>query len=394
MKPNRRSNVLILALSLSVFLAACGGAASETTTTQAPASSTTSGEATTTTETTVSTETTASGEPFKVAFILLGTAADGGWNLGHDQGRLAVEEVFGDLVETTVKESVPESPQVLQVIDDLVADGNKMIFGTSFGYMDFMLEAAAKYPDVIFEHVTGYKTSENMANYNGAQEDAKYLAGMAAGAVAETGQLGYVAPFAIPLIIKHINAWTLGAQSVNPEATVQVVWLNSWFDPAAERQAAESLISSGAEVIGHSQDTPSACQAAEAAGLFCTGNTTDQSEFTPEAWLTGDVVNWGTYYVERVRQAMEGTWETGANYAGMADGLVELATIGPAVDDETRTAIETAEAGIIDGSLAYLTGPISDQAGEVRVADGVTMTLEEILGWDWFVQGIEGSPTG
>ena len=389
--PTRRS---VFALCLTLLLAACGGNVAETTTEATAASTTTADESTATTETTTATETTAATEPFKVAFILLGTAADGGWNLGHDQGRLAVEEEFGDLVETTVKESVPESPQVLQVIDDLVADGNQMIFGTSFGYMDFMLEAAAKYPDVIFEHVTGYKTSENMANYNGAQEDAKYLAGMAAGAASESGQLGYVAPFAIPLIIKHINAWTLGAQSVNPDATVQVVWLNSWFDPAAERQAAESLIASGADVIGHSQDTPSACQAAEAEGLFCTGNTTDQAEFTPEAWLTGDVVNWGVYYVERVRQAMEGTWETGANYAGMADGMVELASIGPAVDDETRAAIEEARAGISDGTLAYLTGPISDQAGEVRVADGVTMTLEEVLGWDWFVQGIEGSPTG
>jgi basic membrane protein A len=338
--------------------------------------------------------TTAPPEPFHVAFMLLGSASDGGWNLSHDLGRRAVEAEFGEKVVTTLKEGIPESPQVLQVIDDLVVDGAQMIFGTSFGYMDFMLEAAEKYPDVIFEHATGYKTAPNMANYTGAQEDSKYLAGIAAGAAAENGKLGYVAPFAIPLIIKAVNAWALGAQSVNPDATVEVVWLNSWFDPAAERQAAESLIADGAQVVGHSQDTPSACQAAEAAGVFCTGNTIYQGDFTPNAWLTGDVINWGQYVVQRVGEALAGTWETGSFYGTMSNGVMEIAPFGQAVDAETRTLIETTRDGIADGSFAYFVGPISDQSGELRVPEGEKMSFEEIVTMDWFVEGILGSPSG
>ena len=360
-------NVLALVVGFALVASACGSDA--TTTTTPP-------------------------EQFHVAFMLLGSASDGGWNLSHDLGRRAVEAEFGEKVVTTLKEGIPESPQVLQVIDDLVVDGAQMIFGTSFGYMDFMLEAAEKYPDVIFEHATGYKTAPNMANYTGAQEDSKYLAGIAAGAAAENGKLGYVAPFAIPLIIKAVNAWALGAQSVNPDATVEVVWLNSWFDPAAERQAAESLIADGAQVVGHSQDTPSACQAAEAAGVFCTGNTIDQGDFTPNAWLTGDVINWGQYVVQRVGEALAGTWETGSFYGTMSNGIMEIAPFGQAVDAETRTLIETTRNGIADGSFSYFVGPIFNQSGELSVPEGEKMSFEEIVTMDWFVEGILGSPSG
>ena len=385
LRKRRIWHMLILLASFTLLAAACGDDGEVGTTTAAP---------TTAAPTTAAPTTTQAPEPLKVAFILLGSPSDGGWNLGHDLGRQAVVAAYGDQVETTLKESVPESPQVVQVIDDLVADGHKMIFGTSFGYMDFMLEAAEKYPDVIFEHATGFKTAPNMANYTGAQEDAKYLAGIAAGAAAENGKLGYVAPFPIPLIIKAVNAWALGAQAVNPDATVEVVWLNSWFDPAAERQAAESLIADGAEVVGHSQDTPSACQAAEAAGLFCTGNTIDQGEFTPGAWLTGDVINWGTYYVQRVGEVLDGTWETGAFYGTMADGVMEIAPFGEAVAEDTRALINDTRDRIADGSFSYFTGPIRDQSGELRVPDGTSMSFEEIVTMDWFVEGILGSPTG
>jgi len=199
---------------------------------------------------------------------------------------------------------------------------------------------------------------------------------------------------AIPLIIKAINAWALGAQSVNPDATVEVVWLNSWFDPAAERQAAESLIADGAQVVGHSQDTPSACQAAEAAGVFCTGNTIDQGDFTPKAWLTGDVINWGQYAVQRVGEAMAGTWETGSFYGTMSSGVMEIAPFGEAVDAGTRALIETTRDGIADGSFSYFVGPISDQSGELVVPEGEKMSFEEIVTMDWFVEGILGSSSG
>jgi basic membrane protein A len=333
-------------------------------------------------------------EPFKAAWIYLGSPTDGGWTLGHDEGRKAVEAALGDQVETTFKANVPESPQVLQVIDDLVRDGNKIIFGTSFGYMDYMLESAEKYPDVYFEHVTGFKTAENMSTYNGAQHEANYLAGIAAAKASETGKLGYVAPFPIPIIISAVNAWTLGAQSVNPDITTRVVWTNTWFDPAAEKKAAESLLAAGVDVIGESQDTPSACQAAEAAGAFCTGNTYDQAEFSPGSWLTGNVLDWGGYYTERVEAAMNGTWETHAYYGSIGDGMVDIASFGSAVDQETRDQIEEVKSSLASSPNSDFTGPIMDQSGEERVAAGEVLPLEDILSMDWFVAGTIGSPTG
>jgi basic membrane protein A len=324
----------------------------------------------------------------------LGSPSDGGWTLGHDEGRLAVEEALGDKVETTFKEGVPESPQVSQVIDDLVRDGNKIIFGTSFGYMDYMLEAAETYPDVVFEHVTGFKTADNMATYNGAQHEANYLAGMAAAKASKTGKLGYVAPFPIPIIISAVNAWTLGAQSVNPDATTRVVWTNTWFDPTAEKQAAESLLAAGADVIGESQDTPAACQAAEAAGGYCTGNTYDQKEFSPKSWLTANILDWAGYYTQRVEAAMNGEWESHAYYGNIGDGMVDLASFGDAVDQETRDLIEEKKAEIAATPNSDFTGPIKDQSGQERVPAGEILPVEDILAMDWFVAGIEGSPTG
>jgi basic membrane protein A and related proteins len=333
-------------------------------------------------------------EPIKAAWIYLGSPEDGGWTLGHDEGRKAVEAALGDQVETTFKANVPESPQVSQVIDDLVADGNKIIFGTSFGYMDYMLEAAKKYPDVYFEHVTGFKTSTNMSTYNGAQHEANYLAGIAAAKASKSGKLGYVAPFPIPIIISAVNAWALGAQSVNPDVTVRVVWTNTWFDPAVEKQAAESLLASGADVIGESQDTPSACQAAEAAGAKCTGNTYDQAQFTPDAWLTGNVLDWAGYYTERVQAAIDGTWKTQAYYGNLGDGMVDIASFGKSVDPPTRDLIEQTKSEIAATPNSDFAGPIVDQDGKERVASGEILSIEDTLGMDWFVAGVIGSPKG
>jgi basic membrane protein A len=257
-----------------------------------------------------------------------------------------------------------------------------------------MLEAAEKYPDVYFEHVTGFKTADNMSTYNGAQHEANYLAGIAAAKASETGQLGYVAPFPIPIIISAVNAWTLGAQSVNPDATTRVVWTNTWFDPTAERQAAESLLAAGADVIGESQDTPSACQAAEAAGAFCTGNTYDQSEFSPDSWLTANILDWGGYYTERVEAAMNGEWTSHSYYGNLGDGMVDIAPFGSSVDQETRDQIEEKKASIAETPNSDFTGPITDQSGQERVAAGKVLPLEDILSMDWFVAGIEGSPSG
>lgn len=334
------------------------------------------------------------GEPVKAAFIYVGPINDGGWSQAHNEGREYVEEQLGDAVETTFKESVPEGPETVQVIEDLIKDGNTIIFGTSFGFGDAMLELAEKYPDVRFEHATGVETRDNLATYFGASEDTIYLTGIAAGAASESGKIGFVAPFPIPEVIRHINAFLIGAREVNPDATVQVVWTNTWFDPTTERQAAESLIQAGVDVIASGQDSPATGEAAQAAGLPFVGYDSDQSENFADIWLTASLYNWGPYYTERIQAVIDGTWETGEYYGDISDGFVSLAPFGDLVDEETRSLIEQRQDELASGDFYELTGPLTDQDGELRVEDGVRMTLEEILVMDWFVEGVIGSATG
>src|SRR3954453_11024578 len=217
-----------------------------------------------------------SSKTIKAAWVYVGTTDDAGWTAAHDAGRRYAIAKLGDKVQTTFKENVPEGPQAKQVIEDLIRDGNKIIFGTSFGYQDAMVAEAAKHPDVYFEQATGSKLSKNLAEYYGAGEDAIYLSGMAAGAASKSGQLGYVAPFAIPEVIRDINAWTLGAQTTHPGAKVKVVWTNTWFDPDKESKAAQSLVSAGADVLGQNQDSPATGQVAKTEGLKWTGYDSDQ----------------------------------------------------------------------------------------------------------------------
>ncbi|MDX6561552.1 MAG: basic rane protein, partial [Gaiellales bacterium] len=245
---------------------------------------------------------------FKVAWIYVGPHNDHGWSQAHDAGRLSVQKTLGSKVQTTYKENVPEGPQTAQVIDSLVRDGNKMIFATSFGYQDAMVAAAKKYPDVTFEQATGYKTSKNLAVYFGAGEDAIYLSGMAAGAASKTGVIGYVVPFAIPEVIRHANAFALGAQATHPGAKIKLVWTKSWLSPDKEKKAAESLHKSGgADVIGQNVDSPAAGQYAEAAGIPWVGYDSDAKSFAPKSWLTAAVYDWGPYYLSRVKADMAGT---------------------------------------------------------------------------------------
>ena len=250
--------------------------------------------------------------PIKAAWIYVGPHNDGGWSQAHDRGRLYVQKALGKKVVTTYKESVPEGPQASQVIDSLVRDGNKIIFATSFGYMDAMAAAAKKYPDVYFEHATGYKTAKNFANYFGAGEDAIYLSGIAAGAATKSNTVGYIVPFPIPEIIRHANAFALGVQLVKPTAKVKLVWTKSWFDPAKERKAAESLAAAGADVIGQNVDSPAAGQFAQSKGLPWVGYNSNSQKFAPTSWLVAAVYDWGPYYLKRVRAAANGTWKTGS----------------------------------------------------------------------------------
>jgi basic membrane protein A len=341
-------------------------------------------------------ETTAGsdGDPTKVAFVYVGPVGDAGWTKKHDDGRKQLEEELGDDVETTFLENVQEGASSEAVFERLAREGNEVIFGTSFGYGDQMLAVAEKYPDVVFEHATGYQVAENMGTYFGAAEEARYLSGMAAGAMTESNEIGYVAAFPIPEVLRGINAFTLGARRVNPDAEVSVVWTSTWFDPVIEKEAAESALNGGADVVAQHQDTPAAGEAAQAAGARWVGYNDDMSQFAPEAWLTAPTWDWGPFYVETVQSVIDGTWESDQYYGDMEDGLVNLAPVSEDVPEDVRTEIEEVQGEIVDGSFAPFTGPVSDQDGEERIAEGEVPPLEDLLAMDWFVEGVVGSPTG
>ncbi len=333
-------------------------------------------------------------EPIKAAFVYVGPIGDAGWTKKHDDGRLSLEAALGDCVETSFLESVPEGAESEAVFERLARDGNDIIFGTSFGYMDQMLAVSERFPDVVFEHATGFKVSENMGTYFGAAEEARYLSGMAAAAVTESDQIGYVAAFPIPEVLRGINAFTLGAQRVNPDVTVEVVWTSTWFDPVVEKEAAEALLNGGSDVIAQHQDTPSAGEAAQTAGGYWVGYNDDMSRFAPEAWLTAPVWDWGPFYISAVEAVRDGTWESDQYYGNMADGMVTLADVADVVPEDVRSEIATVQDQIIDGSFAPFTGPVTDQDGNVVVADGEVPDLGTLLGMDYFVSGVVGSATG
>jgi basic membrane protein A len=365
--------VVALVLCLALFAAACGD---DDDTTAASGNGSGSGSK--------------SSEVLKVAFVYVGPIGDAGWTKKHDDGRKELEQALGDKVETTYLESVPEGAQSQRVFEDLARKGNKLIFGTSFGYMDPMLAAAKKYPDTVFMHATGFKTSKNMGTYFGAAEEARYLTGIAAGKATKNGKIGYVAAFPIPEVLRGINAFTLGARSVRPDATVQVAWTSTWFGPDTEKQAAESLLAAGVDVVSQHQDTPATGEAAEAANAKWAGYNDDMSKFAPNAWLTAPTWDWGPFYIKTAKQVLDGTWKTEQYYGDMADGLVNLAPFGPSVDDATKQLIAEKTAAIKDGSFKPFTGPIKDQAGNEKIPAGKSASLADLLSMDYFVQGVIG----
>lgn len=336
---------------------------------------------------------TPAGEPLKVAFVYVGPVGDLGWTWAHDQGRLALEDAFPN-VETVYQENVPENPaDAERVIRQFAQDGADIIFTTSFGYMDPTINVAKDFPETTFVHISGYKTAENVSTGFGKIEEPRYVSGQVAGAMTETNQIGYVAAFPIPEVIRGINAFTLGVREVNPEATVRVVWTNTWFDPAKERAAAEALLDGGADVIAQHQDTAGPQQAAEDRGLYSVGYNADMSPLAPEAVLTSAIWNWGTYYTDVVQGVMDGTWESNQFWGGWQDGLVDLAPIADFVPEEVRAAAEEEIGRFKSGEetiYTIFTGPLADQTGEVRVPEEQAMTDEELLGMNWFVEGVDG----
>ena len=307
---------------------------------------------------------------FKAAWIYVGPHNDGGWSQAHDAGRLWVQKSLGSKVQTTFKENVPEGPQVCQVIESLIRDGNKIIFATSFGFQTCMASEAKKHPDVLFEQATGTLQSKNLAEYFGAGEDANYLAGISAGAATKKNVIGLVVAFPIPEVIRHTNAFTLGAQTLNPKAKVKIVWTNSWFDPAKEKKAAESLVAAGADVLAQNVDSPATGQYAQSKKLPWVGYDSDARKFAPTSWLTAPVYNWGPYYLSRVKAAMAGTWKTGFYYGNLKDGFVKLAPFGPGVSVKTKALIASKLKALVDGTFYEFTGPLYDQSGKLRVAKG------------------------
>ena len=326
-------------------------------------------------------------EPLKIAFVHVGPVADKGWSWAHDQGAQFVKAQLGDAVEITTLEIIPEGSDSQRVFEDLAAAGNKLIFGTSFGYMDPMLAAAENYPDVVFMHATGFKEGPNMGSYFGAAEEGRYLSGMAAGAATETNLIGYVAAFPIPEVLRGINAFTLGVLEVNPDAQVQVVWTSTWFDPPKEGSAAESLLDAGADVIAMHQDSAAPGQAADAAGAKWVGYNTDMTEFAPDAWLTAAIWDWGPFYLRTAQEVIDGTWTSTKFYGNMEGGMVAIAPFGSSVPDDIRALITERMGQIIDGSFSVLPDPIVDQ-------DGNSRELGDIQIMDYFVSGVIGSATG
>jgi basic membrane protein A len=335
--------------------------------------------------------------PLKVAWILPGPHNDHGWSQAHYDAMQYVQKQLGSKVQTTYKENIATGPQLEQTVSSLVNQGYTMIFGTSYGY--FSPALAAKYPKVLFEQATMIDTSKNLSEYFGSAEDTIYLSGMAAGAAAKCNTLGYVVAFPTPEIIRHTNAWALGAEATHPGAQIKVVFTNSWFDPAGETKAAESLRAAGACVLGQNVDSPATGQYAEKIGIPWVGYDSNAESFAPKQWLTASVYNWGPYYLRRIKSALANTWKPGFYYGSINDGLTALAPFGPSVSSATKALILKREKQIEKGTFYEFNGPLYDQSGKLRIPAGSKMHLlvggtNSLYGMNWFVKGVIGSPSG
>ena len=329
-------------------------------------------------------------EEINPGYVFISPAGDGGWTYMQDVGRRAVDATFPGL-KSAVVEGVEEGPGAVAVMERLIRQNNsKLIFACSFGYMDFVQEVAQKYPDVTFMHISGYKRAENVGTIFGRMYQPRYLSGLVAGSVSESGNLGYVAAYPIPEVIRMINAFTLGARKINPDATVRVVWLFSWYDPGKEKEAAQALIEAGCDLLGMHADTGAVAQAAEEAGVYVIGYNNDMIQYAPTKHLTAPIWNWARFFAPIVQQVADGTWKSEDIWWGMAEGAVDLAPFGPAVPEDVQKMVNDEKARIIAGEQLVFTGPIKDQTGTVRVPEDVTMSDEEIWSMDWFVEGVLG----
>ncbi|MEO6031984.1 MAG: BMP family ABC transporter substrate-binding protein [Burkholderiaceae bacterium] len=347
------------------------------------------------TETAAAASAPAATGPLKVAFAYIGPVGDGGWTFAHDNARKALEKEFGDKIVTSFVEKVPEGADAERVFRDLASQGNTLIFGTTFGYMEPMLKAAADLPNVKFEHATGYKTAPNMRTYDSRTYQGAYLAGVIAGGMTKTNTLGVVGSVPIPEVVRNINSFTLGALSVNPKIKTKVVWVNEWFDPPKETEAAQSLMNGGVDVLMQNTDSSAVLQAAEKAGKYAFGWDSDMTAYAPKAHLASAVINWAPYYTKSVKEALDGTWKGDERaWWGVKEGAIDLVSISDKVPAELKEKAEKAKAGLKDGSLVIWKGPIFSNDGKEVLKQDEAADDKFLGAINFFVKGVEGTVPG
>jgi basic membrane protein A len=335
-------------------------------------------------------------EPLKIAFAYVGPVGDGGWTFAHDNGRKAIEKEFGDKIQTSFVEKVPEAADAERVFRDMVSQGNKLVFGTTFGYMEPMLKVAKDNPQVKFEHATGYKTADNLRAYDSRTYEGAYMAGVIAGKMTKTNTLGVVGSIPIPEVVRNINSFTMGAQSVNPKVKTRVVWVGDWFNPPKETEAATSLINGGADVLMQNTDSSAVLQTAEKLGKRAFGWDSDMSSYGPKAHLGSAVINWAPYYISSVRDALDGKWKTSPTkiWWGVKEGSIDFVSVAADVPEDAKKKLDEVKAGLKSGSFVIWKGPIVDNTGKEVLPKDKAADDEWLGGINFYVKGVEGKVPG
>lgn len=336
----------------------------------------------------------ANAHPLKVAFAYIGPVGDGGWTFAHDTARQKLQAAFGDRIATTYVESVPEGADAERVLRDLASQGNTLIFGTTFGYMDTIQRLSTDFRDVKWEHATGYKTADNVRTYDSRTYEGAYLAGIVAGGMTKSNTLGVVGSVPIPEVLRNINSFTLGAQSVNPNITTKVVWVNEWFSPPKETEAATSLINGGADVLFQNTDSPAVLRTAEEKGVRAFGWDSDMTAYGPKAHLGSAVIDWLPYYTQSIHDVMDGSWTSGQAWWGVKEGAIDLVSVAADVPEDLKAKVDAAKAGLKDGTLVIWKGPLVTNQGKQVLDDGKTADDAFLTGVNFYIQGVEGRVPG
>lgn len=340
-------------------------------------------------------EAPAATEPLKVAFAYVGPVGDGGWTFAHDTARKKIQDEFGDKIVTTYVESVPEGPDAERVLRDLASQGNKLVFGTTFGYMDSIQKVAPDFKDTKWEHATGYKSGDNVRTYDSRTYEGAYMAGVIAGGMTKSNTLGIVASVPIPEVVRNINSFTMGAQSVNPDVKTKVVWVNEWFSPPKETEAATSLINGGADVLFQNTDSPAVLKTAEEKGIRAFGWDSDMTAYGPKAHLGSAIINWAPYYSKAVGEVLDGTWSTGNNsWWGVKEGTIDLVSVAEDVPAELKAKVDEVRNGLKNGTFTIWKGPLKKNTGEEVLAADVVADDAFLSGVNFYVEGVEGKVPG